>query len=215
MDPLTEPLITHPQTTRPRSAIGTERVAPGGLHLGRHREQRPGHRAQDPRFRYASGLHPPGAFSLNTGQLPPVVHVVARTTDGRGRATLLSRCHSVAGLRMVGVACRDPLRMVGVAVTPALRMVGATGSRPGPAGHRGLERGQSSSRGGPSGHWPPAAIVARASASRHRWWSPGMCQTASVTSPAARGSIAPTATRRVAACKDAESRWRATWPPVT
>lgn len=36
MDPLTAPSITHPQTTRTRLATGTERVAPGGLHLGRH-----------------------------------------------------------------------------------------------------------------------------------------------------------------------------------
>lgn len=47
MDPLTAPSIAHPQTTRTRLATGTERVAPDSLYLSRHREQRPGHWAQD------------------------------------------------------------------------------------------------------------------------------------------------------------------------
>ena len=94
---------------------------------------------------------------------------------------------------MVGVADRDPLRMAGVSVTP-LRMVGAAGSGSVPADRRGLGRGQSRLRGGPAGHWPPAAIAARISARRYSAYLAGVCHTAAVTSSAGRGSITPTAT---------------------
>jgi hypothetical protein len=215
VDPLTEPLFSHPQTTRTRSAPGTERVAPGSLHLGRYREQCPGHRAQGPPLRDAGGLGSPGAPRRDTARLPQVRSGLARTTRGRGRATRLGRDVAGTCLRMAGVACRDPLRMVGVAIVLTLRMMGVAGFGTGPGNRRGLGHGQSRSPDGSALHRPPAAIAARASASRHAWWSPAMCQTASVISPAGRGSITPIATRRIAALSMDEGMWRAKGAPAT
>ena len=174
MDPLTAPSIAHPQTTRTRPATGVQRIAPGSMYLGRYREQCPGHWAQDPRFRDGDDRESPGAPRRGTARLSHVRSGLARTALGRGLATRLGRGLAVTRLRMVGVACRDPLRMVGVAVTPALRMmgvavtpalrmVGVTGSSSAPAG---LRRRQSRSRGGPALH-RPAAIAARISARRY------------------------------------------------
>lgn len=128
MDPLNEPSISHPQTTGGRTAAGTQRVAPGGMYLSRHREQRPSHWAQDPRFWHDREGSLPAATRGHFPRLPHVRCGVVRTALGRGRATRLGRDLAVTCLRMVGVACRDPLRMMEVPGTSHLRMLGVIGT---------------------------------------------------------------------------------------
>jgi hypothetical protein len=127
MDPLMEPSISHPQTTSSRSATGTQRVAPGSMYLGRHREQCTGHWAQDSRFRHGNGLASPGAARRRFPRLSHVRPVGALATAGRVRAAPLGRNLVLFTLRMVGVPVTHPLRMVGVPVTHPLRMVGVLG----------------------------------------------------------------------------------------
>ena len=91
MDPLMEPSISHPQTTSSRSATGTQRVAPGSMYLGRHREQCTGHWAQDSRFRHGNGLASPGAARRRLPRLSHVRPVGALATAGRVRAAPLGR----------------------------------------------------------------------------------------------------------------------------
>ena len=167
MDPLTAPLICHPQTTRPGPATGTQRLAPGSPHLGRHRQQRPSHWAQGSRFRHSRESSLPVAARRRFPRLSHVGPVGAPATAGRDRTAPLGRDLVLFTLRMVGVVDRDCLRMVGVAIIPTLRMTGVAAAGTGPGKRRGLEHGQSRSLDGSALHRPPAAIAARASVSQH------------------------------------------------
>ncbi len=61
MDPLTEPSISHPQTTPAPVATGTRHIPASRVHLGRHRQQHPGQRAQHTRFGYRDRRLPSAA----------------------------------------------------------------------------------------------------------------------------------------------------------
>jgi hypothetical protein len=128
MDPLNEPSISHPQTTGGRTAAGTQRVAPGGMYLSRHREQRPSHWAQDPRFWHDREGSLPAATRGHFPRLPHVEGVSTQATAGRHRAASLCPDLALPALRMVGVRLLGPLRMVEVSVAPPLRMMEVPGT---------------------------------------------------------------------------------------
>jgi hypothetical protein len=123
MDPLTEPSVSHPQTTPAPMATGTGQVPASGVHLGAHCQQRSGQRAQDSRFGHRRRRPSTGTARCRAHRL---LHVRCRrlqAASDRSEAALLGRGCRVAALRMVGVPVRDPLRVKGLLSTPCLRMV--------------------------------------------------------------------------------------------
>jgi hypothetical protein len=123
MEPLNEPSISHPQTTPAPVVTGTRHIPAGRVHLGRHRQQRPGQRAQHTRFGHRRTWLLPRTARRRAPRLLHVRCRLAGAVLGRQGTALFGRSSRVTTLRMAGLPVRNPLRRKGLSITPSLRMV--------------------------------------------------------------------------------------------
>lgn len=123
-DGVNDPLLWHPQATFTTRAVHPKRVSPGGVHLGRHRQQRPGERAQRT-GRWHAGVACLAAVRSLTATASALRWRRTHSGSLRSGADVLDRRGTpTTRLRMAGVTVARSLRVVGVVFSTALRMAG-------------------------------------------------------------------------------------------
>ena len=134
MDGVTEPLLFHPQGGLVRRARDAAHLTSLGVHVGRHRQERPGQRTQHTRRWHARFTTPTATLRVRRVPIVVATRVVPTLPATAAPAYTRLRDSRLPGLRMVAVGRRRPgsagldveglgLRMVRVAPTLLLRVV--------------------------------------------------------------------------------------------